>query len=251
MILAGGDGACHLEVLDGSSVDVAEGCEALIAVIVKCDSDGVAVAEEGAAEGLVVAVARMRSHWGCNVNIGGEFHVLAIVVVAVVDVVDKIDPFVAVADGVGVARRAGGGDHVVGAADEDAIGVCLHHAVVLNEAAEVGRSGGCGVGLLGAADGAGVSGFADLRVHVVAVGDGARSALQAHGVHGRDVGVGAGLKAVHEGWRSAVAPSPEAADVAAVAVHAVDGAGEGAAPDGGGRTCDTDWRRWYPPLSGS
>ena len=55
-------------------------------------------------------------------------------------------------------------------------------------------------------------------------------------MHRRDVGVGAILQTVQQGRRTTVAPAPETADVAAVAVHTVDGAGEGAAPDGGGRS---------------
>ena len=110
VVLVGGDGACHFQVTDGGAVDAAEGGQALLAVDGKCGGDGVAVAEEGAAEGLVVAVARMIAHRSSNADVAGQLHVLAIVVVAAVDVVGKISPFVAVADGVGVARRAGAGE---------------------------------------------------------------------------------------------------------------------------------------------
>ena len=101
MILAGGDGACHFEVLDGGSVDVAEGCEALIAIIVKCDSDGVAAAEEGAAEGLVVAVAHAIAHRSSNADVAGQLHVLAAEVDAVADKQGEDVPVGGAADGVG------------------------------------------------------------------------------------------------------------------------------------------------------
>ena len=111
-------------------------------------------------------------------------------------------------------------------------------AVLFSDGSSVGHgdvvAGGNGVGLTGVSDGAGVAGRADPRVHIVAFGDGAAAALQAHGVHRGDVGVGTILQAVQQGRRTTVAPAPDAADVAAVAVHAVDGAGEDAAPDGCG-----------------
>ena len=74
---------------------------------------------------------------------------------------------------------------------------------------------------------------AHLWIHVVAVGDGAIAALQAHGVHGGDVVVSALLQTVHERRSGVVAPAPDAADVVTVAAHTVDGAGKDAAFDGG------------------
>ena len=74
---------------------------------------------------------------------------------------------------------------------------------------------------------------ANLRVHVVAVVEASLTAGQAHGVHGRDVVVGALLYAVLEQGGADVAPAPEATDVGALAAHAVDGAGEDAVLEGG------------------
>ena len=128
------------------------------------------------------------------------------------------------------------------------VGMIIENAIVV-DAVDVNGDvadivGGCGIAyrqylrigerLYGAADGAGVLGRADLRVHVVAVGNGAAAALQAHGVHGGDVGVGAGFHAVLKGGCAAVAPAPDATDIVSATIHTVDGAGEDAALDGGG-----------------
>ena len=138
--------------------------------------------------------------------------------------------------------RNGGASHVDVAASVQIGGLygayLAKHVVVV----AVGRYfladfvvGQCGTDLRGAADGAGVVGRAYLRCHVVAVGDGAFAALQAHGVHGRNVGVGTCLQAVLQRGRSVVAPAPDAADMLTVFAYAVDGAGEDTILDGGGR----------------
>ena len=54
-------------------------------------------------------------------------------------------------------------------------------------------------------------------------------------MHGADVLVGALLQAVLEHGLAAVAPAPDGTDVGWVAANIVEGAGEDAVPDGGGR----------------
>ena len=96
--------------------------------------------------------------------------------------------------------------------------------------------GNGGAGLHGTRNSADLVRRAYLRIQVVeAVADGGGSAMQAHGVHRRDVFVGACLQTVLEHGAARVAPSPDAADVGTIATHAVDGAGEDAVLNGGGR----------------
>ena len=85
VLLAGGNGACHSEIPDGGTVDVAEECNTLLVVVGKRDVDSLVVAEEDAAERLVVAVAHAIARRGCDVNISHQLEVLAVVVVASVD----------------------------------------------------------------------------------------------------------------------------------------------------------------------
>ena len=92
-----------------------------------------------------------------------------------------------------------------------------------------------GANLIGTANGTGVGGRAECRIQVVAGGDGTGRVLQTYGVHGPDVAVGAFLHAVFEHRCAAVAPAPDAANVATLVTNAVDGAGEEAVADGGGR----------------
>ena len=76
-------------------------------------------------------------------------------------------------------------------------------------------------------------GLSLLRSEVEAAGDGAGVVLQAYGVQGSDVGVGAFLQTVLE--RGCAAQAPDAGHVAAAAANAVDGTGEDAVPKSGGR----------------
>ena len=105
-----------------------------------------AVAEEGALERVGLAGARHLR----DADIGGQLHELAAEVVAAVDISGESQPVVIVADDVGVVLRAGAGGvvrHVICAIDEEAVLVCRHHAVILHEAAEVGRGGSVGNGM--------------------------------------------------------------------------------------------------------
>ena len=106
VILVGGYGACCGEVADGGAVNVAEGRKALIAVVGKRGGDSLVVAVEGAAEGLVVAVAHPIARHRRHADVGHQFHELAVAGVAVVDLADKSIPFVSAADGVGVFGSA-------------------------------------------------------------------------------------------------------------------------------------------------
>ena len=57
---------------------------------------------EDAAERLVVAVAHAIARRGCDVNISHQLDVLAVVVVASVDLSGEKIPFISIADGVRV-----------------------------------------------------------------------------------------------------------------------------------------------------
>ena len=67
----------------------------------------VAVAVEGAAEGLVVVVGLVAARHGSHADVVGQLHVLAAVVAAVGDVVGELVPVVGAADEVGVVLGAG------------------------------------------------------------------------------------------------------------------------------------------------
>ena len=66
-----------------------------------------AVAVEGAAEGLVVVVGLVVARHGSHADVVGQLHVLAAVVAAVGDVVGELVPVVGAADEVGVCIGAG------------------------------------------------------------------------------------------------------------------------------------------------
>ena len=84
--------------------------------------------------------------------------------------------------------------------------------------------------LNGTAMGAAAGWRANLRIHVVAVGDAARSALQTHRVHGRDTRVGACFETVLQRGCATVAPTPDGSDVVTIASYSIDGAGKNAIP---------------------
>ena len=99
-----GDGSGHGQILDGGSIDIVERSHALLIRAstrrraADIGRDGVAVAEEDAAEGIAVALAhRLR-----NRDVGGQFHVLAAIVVgAAVHFTGKQVPVSSAADGIG------------------------------------------------------------------------------------------------------------------------------------------------------
>ena len=95
---AAGDGARHLQVLDGGTVNVAEQRRALVAGVGYGSGDGVPVAVEGAAEGLLRRVARRGAAFLRHADVVGQLHVLAAVVVSEADVVGERVPLVLVAD---------------------------------------------------------------------------------------------------------------------------------------------------------
>ena len=70
MIIVRGNGARHVQVLDGGSADEAEGGGALVVVVGNRGGDGLAVAVEGAAEGFVVTDTHHRRH----VDVGVQLH---------------------------------------------------------------------------------------------------------------------------------------------------------------------------------
>ena len=110
VVLAGGDGACHGEVLDSGSVDVAEeGC-ALVAPVADVHRDGMATAEEGAAEGSDRGAARHVAALLRHADVGPQLHELAAVAVAVTHIFREDLPFVGRADGEGVCLRATAGE---------------------------------------------------------------------------------------------------------------------------------------------
>ena len=95
---AAGDGARHLQVLDGGTVDVAEQRRALVAGVGNGGGDGVPVAVEGAAEGIRQRCARHGAAFLRHADVVGQLHVLAAVAVFEADVVDERVPLVLVAD---------------------------------------------------------------------------------------------------------------------------------------------------------
>ena len=98
VLLGGGDGACHFQVLDGGAADVAEGGHAAVAVVGKRNGDGVAAAVKDAAEGPVAVFVRARAHRSRDADVIGQLHVLVDVAVAVVDVFDEGIPVVCAAN---------------------------------------------------------------------------------------------------------------------------------------------------------
>ena len=104
--LAGGDGACHGEVTDGGTVDVAERCRALIVIVCNRGGDGVSVAEEGAAEGFHLRAARHGAHLSGHVDVLGQLHVLAAEAHAIVDIAGERIPSIRAANKVGSSLSA-------------------------------------------------------------------------------------------------------------------------------------------------
>ena len=137
------DGAGHGEVLDGGAVDVAEQRSALVVGVGNGGGDSVPVAEEGAAEGFLRRAARHGAAFLRDVDVVRQFHILAAVSSAFLNVIDEGVPLVGIIDEVGGALRAaageGGGRYVVLTVVEDAIIVSPHHAVVLDEGAKGAR----------------------------------------------------------------------------------------------------------------
>ena len=109
------DVARQLEILDGAAVNAIE--ESLRPRAADIGGNGVVAAVEGAAE----TVARHRR----DADVGGQLHVLAAVVIADTDIVDKVVPVVRAADDVGTGLRetadAGGSGVVVLAAEQQAV----------------------------------------------------------------------------------------------------------------------------------
>ena len=99
---AAADGACHLQVLDGGPVDVAEQGGALVAGVGNVSGDGVAVAVERALEPVGLAAAHHRQY----ADVDSQLHVLAAVVAPAADVVGKAVPVFFAVDDVGGVRRA-------------------------------------------------------------------------------------------------------------------------------------------------
>ena len=172
MILTGGDGTRHFQVLDGSSVDVAEGGKALLAVVSKCDGDGVAVTEEGALE----RVGFVRAGHVRDVDIGHQLHVLTTIGGAAIDKRGKTIPVFIVADDVGIIHRTSAdgraGNYVSLAARKHAVLEHPHQAIVLHEAAEFvqGDGVGDGRGALRCAEGLGVVAVGNGGIGVAADG---------------------------------------------------------------------------------
>ena len=105
VLLAGGDGARHRQVLDGGAVDVAEQSRALV-VVGNGGSDGVSVAVEGAAEGVDLRTARHGTALCRHADVVGQLYKLATESFAVADCIDEGVPVVSAADEVWVIFRA-------------------------------------------------------------------------------------------------------------------------------------------------
>ena len=99
-----GDGAPHSHVREGRAVDDVEEGSA-VAVTRQVGGDGVVVAVEGAAEGVVVGVAVSCARHGGDGDVGSEFHELAGVGGAVADVLREGFPVFTAVDEI----RVGGG----------------------------------------------------------------------------------------------------------------------------------------------
>ena len=101
-LLIGIDVASHLQVLDGSSIRVAERCTIVLAKWCRgsanVDGQRLAVAKEGALESLVGTDTRH----GRDGHVGSQLHVLAVEVGASVDQRSEEVPFVGIADDVGL-----------------------------------------------------------------------------------------------------------------------------------------------------
>ena len=116
MALVRADGTRHSEVLDGGAVDVAKEGGALIIIVANRGGDGVLVTVEGAAEGVLLRAARNDAHLMRDADVIGQFQELATVAVATTDIYTEGDPFVSIADQVGLFLRAcaAEGRHVEG-----------------------------------------------------------------------------------------------------------------------------------------
>ena len=100
------DGARHVQVLDGGVLDVAEGGSSSGTIGGKFGGDGVAVAEESAAEGVHLRGAIHKAADLVNGDVALELHKLAAVVVAVADIIGESKPIVGTADDVRGTLRA-------------------------------------------------------------------------------------------------------------------------------------------------
>ena len=100
------DGACHRQVLDSGTVDVFEECGALVVNVADCSCDGVTAAVENAAERLHLLIARHDARHSGHIDVGGQFNIFTAITIAVVDMSDKIVPFVGLVDDVWVVLRA-------------------------------------------------------------------------------------------------------------------------------------------------
>ena len=102
----GGYGACHGEVTDGGTVDVAEEGRAAIVGVGNRGRNSLVVAEEGAAKWLVVAVIDACTCHRRHADVLGQLHVLVDEAHASVDVTGKVVPVVRAADEIGVSLSA-------------------------------------------------------------------------------------------------------------------------------------------------
>ena len=105
VLLAGGDGARHGQVLDGRTVYVAEQSRTLV-VVGNSGCDGVAVAVEGAAEGVDLRTARHGTALCRHADVVGQLYKLATESFAVADCIDEGVPVVSAVDEVWVILRA-------------------------------------------------------------------------------------------------------------------------------------------------
>ena len=104
-VVPAADGARRAQVLDGGTADALErrGEAALVAHV---EGQLVAVAVEGAAEGLVIVVGLVGSGHRRDADVAGQLHVIAAVAAPDCDVVGEVVPVVCAADDVGVVHGA-------------------------------------------------------------------------------------------------------------------------------------------------
>ena len=101
------DGACHRQVLDSGTVDVFEECGALVFDnVADCSCDGVTAAVENSAERLLLLIARHDARHSGHTDVCGQFNIFTAITIAVVDMSDKIVPFVDLVNDVWVVLRA-------------------------------------------------------------------------------------------------------------------------------------------------
>ena len=108
MAAVGVDGAADGHVTDGGVLDVAERCHTSLTRVGVFDigRQRVALAEEGAAEGL----ALVHTHHIGNHDVGRQLHVLAAVVLTVINGGSELEPVGRSADEIGSLCCAGAGE---------------------------------------------------------------------------------------------------------------------------------------------